>query len=71
MYNYLRKDTPMNFSTETQTIYEDDIMFEGDTWLCERDFWCLNTIAQTARNFYAQISFTFRVSIMSAPRATL
>jgi len=28
----------MNFSTETQTIYEDDIMFEGDTWLSERDF---------------------------------
>jgi hypothetical protein len=39
----------MNFSTETQTIYEDDIMFEGDTWLCERDFWWLTTTVKTAK----------------------
>jgi hypothetical protein len=30
--------TILNFSPETQTIDEDDIMFEGDTWLSERDF---------------------------------
>jgi hypothetical protein len=35
---YNQKGYKMNISTTPETIDQDDVMFEGDTWLSERDF---------------------------------